>query len=71
MPISHLPHLADIDAATWDALVPDDQPFLCHAFLRSLEDSGSVSPRTGWTPAHALLRDAAGRAPTPSFDGIH
>lgn len=73
MPISLLPHLADIDAATWDALVPDDQPFLCHAFLRSLEDSGSVSPRTGWTPAHALLRDAAGqlRAAMPAYVKTH
>ncbi|MBV6288573.1 GNAT family N-acetyltransferase [Pseudomonas aegrilactucae] len=73
MPISRLPHLADIDAATWDALVPDDQPFLRHAFLRSLEDSGSVSPRTGWTPAHALLRDAAGqlRAAMPAYVKTH
>ena len=41
-----LAHLRDLPAATWDALVPTAQPFLRHAFLRSLEDSASVTPRT-------------------------
>lgn len=73
MPISTLPHLADIDSATWDALVPDAQPFLRHAFLRSLEDSASVTPRTGWTPAHRLLSDAQGRlqAAMPAYVKTH
>ncbi|OOV95166.1 GNAT family N-acetyltransferase [Pseudomonas sp. MF6396] len=73
MPISILPHLADIDAATWDALVPDAQPFLRHAFLRSLEDSASVTPRTGWAPAHQVLTDAQGqvRAAMPAYVKTH
>ncbi|QVL20466.1 N-acetyltransferase [Pseudomonas qingdaonensis] len=73
MPISILPHLADIDAATWDALVPDAQPFLRHAFLRSLEDSTSVTPRTGWAPAHQVLTDAQGqvRAAMPAYVKTH
>lgn len=73
MPISTLSHLADIDAATWDALVRDAQPFLRHAFLRSLEDSASVTPRTGWTPAHRLLSDAQGRlqAAMPAYVKTH
>ncbi|KIU44394.1 acyltransferase superfamily protein [Pseudomonas putida] len=73
MPISILPHLADIDAATWDALVPDAQPFLRHAFLRSLEDSASVTPRTGWAPAHQVLTDAQGlvRAAIPAYVKTH
>ena len=73
MPISTLPHLADIDAATWDALVPDAQPFLRHAFLRSLEDSASVTPRTGWAPAHRLLSDAQGQlqAAMPAYVKSH
>ena len=36
-------------------------PFLTHAFLSSLEESGSATPRTGWTGAHILVEDAAGR----------
>ncbi|WP_278929820.1 GNAT family N-acetyltransferase [Pseudomonas qingdaonensis] len=73
MPISILPHLADIDAATWDALVPDAQPFLRHAFLRSLEDSTSVTPRTGWAPAHQVLTDTQGqvRAAMPAYVKTH
>lgn len=73
MPLSILPHLADIDAATWDALVPDAQPFLRHAFLRSLEDSASVTPRTGWAPAHQVLTDAQGlvRAAMPAYVKTH
>ena len=46
--------VAAIDAGAWDPLVADD-PFLSHAFLSSLEDSGSVGPGTGWTPAPILI----------------
>ncbi|HRY02355.1 MAG TPA: GNAT family N-acetyltransferase [Beijerinckiaceae bacterium] len=36
-------------------------PFLTHAFLSSLEESGSATPRTGWSGAHILVENAAGR----------
>lgn len=29
-------------------------PFVSHAFLSSLEESGSVGPGTGWTPSHQV-----------------
>jgi predicted N-acyltransferase len=32
-------------------------PFLSHAFLSSLEDSGSATGKTGWGPAHLLIED--------------
>src|SRR5215207_2809665 len=35
-------------------------PFVSHAFLSALEDSGSVGGRTGWTPAHVLVETADG-----------
>jgi uncharacterized protein len=35
-------------------------PFVSHAFLSALEESGCVSGRTGWGPAHVLVEDAAG-----------
>ena len=38
------------NAHAWDRLTGGD-PFLSHAFLSALEDSGSVGPGTGWTPA--------------------
>ncbi|HEX2727927.1 MAG TPA: peptidogalycan biosysnthesis protein, partial [Beijerinckiaceae bacterium] len=32
-------------------------PFASHAFLSALEESGCVSGRTGWAPAHLLVED--------------
>jgi len=37
-----------------------DNPFVSHAFLSALEQSGSVGPRTGWQPRHLLGEDAGG-----------
>lgn len=57
--------MAAIDAAAWDALAnPPGQaydPFVAHAFLRILEQSGSITRKTGWLPQHLLLKDATGR----------
>jgi len=56
--------LAAVDAAQWDACAnpPGEpaNPFLSHAFLSALEDSGSATRRTGWTPYHLLLEDGCG-----------
>ena len=52
--------IAEIPAAEWDACAGADNPFVSHAFLSVLEDSGSAGPRTGWLPRHAALRDPAG-----------
>lgn len=49
--------LDEIDAAAWDALRPDDNPFLAHAFLAGLERHGCILPRLGWQPHHLALRD--------------
>jgi len=48
--------IADIDAADWDACAGDGNPFVSHAFLSAMEDSGSANARTGWLPQHAVLR---------------
>jgi predicted N-acyltransferase len=37
-----------------------DNPFISHAFLMALEESGSATARTGWAPAHAVVENAAG-----------
>ncbi|MCQ4308853.1 GNAT family N-acetyltransferase [Pseudomonas stutzeri] len=60
MPIQTITRLAGLAPQQWDALLPDNQPFLRHAFLASLEDSGSVGGSTGWQPEHQLLLDATG-----------
>jgi uncharacterized protein len=51
--------IAQIEARTWDACAGPDQPFLSHAFLSALEDSGSAGQRTGWLPLH-LVAESGG-----------
>ena len=55
-----LDRIADIPAAAWDACSGPDNPFLGHAFLQTLEDSGSVSADTGWHPQHLVIEDGEG-----------
>ena len=52
--------IADIDAPDWDACAGSGNPFVTHAFLSAMEDSGSASARTGWLPQHAVLRQGDG-----------
>ena len=57
--------IAEIPAAEWDGCANPPgvtvNPFVGHAFLHALEASGSVHPRTGWLPYHAILEDREGR----------
>jgi len=46
-----------VAAVDWDACAGDDNPFVSHAFLAALEESGSASGRTGWLPQHLILED--------------
>ena len=80
-----IPSLSVIDAEAWDACANPSglcdwknveehyNPFVSHAFLSALEISGSVGGETGWTPAHVLVEDQAGRlvAATPSYVKMH
>lgn len=50
-----LTRLADVSQADWDALVGEESPFLEWGWLASLEESGSVGSRTGWSPQHLAL----------------
>ncbi len=52
--------IEQLDAADWDACAGADQPFLSHAFLSSLEASGSACRETGWLPLHVVV-EAGGR----------
>ncbi len=45
-----------LDAAQWDALDASANPFVSHAFLAALEQSGSVGAGTGWSPAPIIVR---------------
>lgn len=52
--------LASIDGLAWDALLPDDNPFVSHAFLSALESEGCIRAGNGWAPHHLTLRDGGG-----------
>jgi predicted N-acyltransferase len=64
--------VAAFDAGEWDRLAGRD-PFLSHAFLAALEQSGSVGQRTGWTPAPLAIHDESGRliAAAPAYLKTH
>jgi len=53
--------IAAVDAAAWDRCAGGDNPFVSHAFLNLLEETGCAGGKSGWLPQHALLEDAAGR----------
>ena len=71
--------MAEVPAVTWDGLAnpPGEpfNPFVSHAFLLALEQSGSATARTGWRPYHLLLEDAAGIAAVggaiAGLQGVH
>ena len=51
---------ADIDATAWDALLARQSaptPFMRHAYLAALHDSGSATADTGWAAAFATLHE--------------
>ena len=49
--------LDDIDAKAWNALLPDDNPFVDHAFLSGLERHGCAQAAHGWQPYHVGIYD--------------
>ena len=56
----------------WDALDTHGNPFLGHAFLAALEDTGCVGPASGWMPRHLLVRDGARlTAAVPLYEKSH
>jgi predicted N-acyltransferase len=61
-----------IDPGAWDALGPGGSPFLRHAFLATLEQTGCVGPGTGWQTATIALHDERGlAAAAPAYIKSH
>lgn len=62
--------LTAVPATAWDSCAnsgperPGDEnpfnPFVSHAFLSALEESGCVGRETGWAPIHILVENEAG-----------
>ncbi|MFK7903245.1 MAG: GNAT family N-acetyltransferase [Nitratireductor sp.] len=73
--IKILSSLSEIDPQTWDSLAASqapvsthtsrynfevENPFLTHAFLYALEESGSACQETGWLAQHLVLESTSG-----------
>jgi uncharacterized protein len=60
-------------AADWDACAGQDNPFLSHAFLSALEESGSAAAQRGWQPIPIVIDGADGRpaAILPAYAKSH
>jgi len=55
------PSVGSIEQSQWDALAGAGNPFISHAFLTALEDSGSVGPGTGWQSAPLVIESEDGQ----------
>ena len=54
--------VAAFTSAEWDRCAGDGDPFVSHAFLSALEQSGSAAARVGWQPVPIAIDGADGRA---------
>src|SRR5687767_1370963 len=67
------PGVASFAAADWDACAGQANPFLSHAFLSALEESGSATSETGWQPVPIAIDGPDGRpaAVLPAYAKSH
>ncbi|PRQ19736.1 putative peptidogalycan biosysnthesis/recognition [Rosa chinensis] len=62
--VSVISSISEVSSSDWDACSLDAtgadkyNPFLTHAFLSSLEQSGSAVKETGWNPSLIVAKDA-------------
>lgn len=65
--------VSPLPAREWDGLTDGGNPFVSHAFLSALEDSGSVGDGTGWAPAPLLVtsNDGALAGALPAYLKSH
>ena len=65
--------VAAFAAEDWDRCAGTDDPFLSHAFLSALEDSGSVAAETGWRPLPIAIDgvDSRPAAVAPAYVKSH
>ncbi|MDX1401778.1 MAG: GNAT family N-acetyltransferase, partial [Kiloniellales bacterium] len=55
------PRIASIAKDDWDRCAGTSNPFVSHAFLSILEESGCVGEKAGWLPQHLAIEDEDGR----------
>ncbi|MBX3560685.1 MAG: N-acetyltransferase [Sphingomonas sp.] len=67
------PGVARFAAEDWDRCAGTEDPFLSHAFLAALEESGSATAETGWQPVPVAIDGPGGRpdAVMPAYVKSH
>ena len=65
--------LSNVDKNQWNKLNICNHPFTSYEFLNALETSNSVSTKTGWTPKHILVKNAANNliGASPNYLKMH
>ena len=65
--------LSNVDKNQWNKLNTCNHPFTSYEFLNALETSNSVSTKTGWTPKHILVKNAANNliGASPNYLKMH
>lgn len=65
--------VAAVPQSEWDACAGTANPFVSHAFLSAMEESGSVGPGTGWKALPILIDGADGTlaAALPAYVKSH
>lgn len=68
-----VPGVAAFAASDWDRCAGNSDPFVGHAFLSALEESGSAAARTGWQPVPIAIDGPDGRpdAVMPAYVKSH
>ncbi len=59
--LSVISSISEITPEKWDACAGTNNPFVSHAFLSALEDSGSANEEMGWIPRHIIVETPDGR----------
>ncbi|CAN5593036.1 GNAT family N-acetyltransferase [soil metagenome] len=55
--VGRLSSVEEIGVDAWRALEPTDFPFFDYEFLLGLENSGSIGPENGWSPAYLVCEE--------------
>lgn len=72
MQVDIVTDISGIRAGEWNRLAGDRWPFLRHEFLLAAERGGCVSPATGWSPRHVVIRERGTlRAAMPLYEKTH
>lgn len=72
MEFKSFPSIKHIPASLWDGLFDSENPFVKHAYLLALEQSGSATAEAGWTPQHLLMyQDGQAIGAMPLYGKTH